>query len=387
MARRPTPSGPNGYSLVEMMVALLFVMILMAGMSTVFKSTLNTFTQTGEKLSSSRRNRMSIDLLYDDLNNAGMYLTDLSIPTPYSTSNEGFYILPDAQAAAGTPIPGVTQGADELYFCMDESLPFEGTLKVAATPPKSAAELVMATAAATTNDFTYTLDCKDISYAKQVAVGQTLIFKDTYDPVYITSIPSPPTNGDVTVIVGADPSAATTGSGASGLPNKAPHITGTSTVFVRGKQQVRYSIVPLNLDPANSTASTLCLVRDQGLYLSTGFTPTMPQQIVTENVSGFRVFISGDAGKTWVGGAAYTTWAAMKTGLNAQLATSGRPDYTSIGTDLNWFRSVPVMVRLDVTTRTARQRPEYSTTGTTLAYQEQVQSVVMVPRHFGLSMN
>ena len=386
MARRPTPSRPNGFSLVEMLVALLFVMILMAGMSTVFKSTLNTFTQTGEKLSSARRNRMSIDLLYDDLNNAGMYLTDLTIPTAYSTTNEGFYVLPDAQALAGTPIPGVTQGADELYFCMDEPLPFEATLKVAGTPPRSAAQLVMETSAATTADFTYTLDCKDLSYAKQVAVGQTLIFKDTYDPVYIASIPSPPTNGDVTVVVGADPAAYTTGSGASGLPNKAPHISGTSTVFVRGKQQVRYSIVPLNLDPENATASTVCLVRDQGLYLASGFVPTMPQQVVTENVSGFRVFISGDAGKTWVGGSAYTTWAAMKTGLNAQLAVSGRPDYTSIGTDLNWFRSVPILVRLDVTTRTAKQRPEYSASGTTLAYQEQVQSVVMVPRHFGLSM-
>ncbi len=387
MARPLPKTRPNGFSLVEMMVALLFVMILMAGMTQVFKGTISTFTTTSEKLSSSRRNRMALDLVYEDLNNAGMYLTDLTIAPSYSSTNEGFYIRPDpmANATPATPIPGVTQGADELYFCMDEALPFEGALTTAGTPPKSAAELVNLGTAATTADFTFTLECKDVPYAKQVAVGQSLIFKDSWEAVYITSLTR--SGSTVTVVTGADPSVATTGSGASGLPSKTPHISGSAAVFVRGRQQVRYSVQALNLDPASPSAATPCLVRDQGPYVAGAFNPTLDQQIVAENVSGFRVYISADSGKTWVGGAGYADWAAIKKGLDDQLAASGRPDFTSTGTDLNWFRNIPVLVRVDVTTRTATQRGEYHPDGTQKAYKEQTQSVVMVPRHFGLSMN
>jgi len=43
------------------------------------------------------------------------------------------------------------------------------------------------------------------------------------------------------------------------------------------------------------------------------------------------------------------------------------------------------LVRVNVTTRTAVQRSEYSTTGNTLAYKEQTQSLMLLPRHFGLN--
>ena len=51
------------------------------------------------------------------------------------------------------------------------------------------------------------------------------------------------------------------------------------------------------------------------------------------------------------------------------------------------IRDNPILVRLDITTRTALQRGEYSSTGTTLAYKTLTQSLVMVPRHFGLTLN
>ena len=65
-----------GFSLVELLVAVLFIGILMAGMANVFKSSVNTMATSSEGISSNRRNRMSIDLLYDDLNIAGLYITD-----------------------------------------------------------------------------------------------------------------------------------------------------------------------------------------------------------------------------------------------------------------------------------------------------------------------
>ena len=73
-------SGSRGFSMVEMMVALVFTMILMAGLGQVFKSSLSASYLMGEKISSLRRNRGSMDLLYDDLNSAGMVLVDVTSP-------------------------------------------------------------------------------------------------------------------------------------------------------------------------------------------------------------------------------------------------------------------------------------------------------------------
>ena len=56
--------------------------------------------------------------------------------------------------------------------------------------------------------------------------------------------------------------------------------------------------------------------------------------------------------------------------------------------DPAWFREIPVLIRVDVTTRTSLRREEYGTTATpTLSYKEQTHSLVLRPRHFGLSFN
>jgi len=372
----------RGFSMVELLVALVFTMILMVGMGAVFKASLTTFHTAGEKLSSQRRNNMSLDLLGDDLNNAGMYLTDLANLPSVSSGNPPFQIVPNPST-----ITGVTQGADELYFYMDEPLPFDGTLTSSASSTKSASELVASESAASSSDYTYTIDCHESAYAKQVAQGQTFIFKDAWDTGYVSATPVV-SGTSVTVVAGASSSSAITGSGASGLPSKAKHITGSGVLFVKPAQLVKYSIQLLKLDPDSATGIP-CLVRDQGAYSTSGFTADSAlRQVITENVAGFRVYLSADSGQTWVGGSAYSTWSAVRTALNAQLATYGRADYLTTANSEHWFRSIPVVVRVDVTTRTARQRTEYSDSTTpTLAYKEQTQSVVIVPRHFGLTMN
>ena len=95
MAKPRSRAHIQGFSLVEMLVALVFTGILMAGMATVFKTSLSTFYTSGEQLSSARRNRMSIDLLGDDLNAACMYLLDPSVPPAVVATNPPFYILPN----------------------------------------------------------------------------------------------------------------------------------------------------------------------------------------------------------------------------------------------------------------------------------------------------
>lgn len=382
MASRPPLARELGFSLVELLVALVFTMILMAGMAAVFKASLVTYVASGEKLASVRRNRMSLDLMAEDLNNAGMYLVDLATPPSVSSSNPPFCIIPNP-----TDITGVTGGADEFYFYMDEPLPFEGKLTSSASSVKTASELVASESAAGTSDYTYTIDCHEGAYAKLVAQGQIFIFKDFWDQGYISAAPVV-SGSSVTVVAGSNASASITGSGSSGLPSKAKHLTGSAVVFVKPAQLVKYSIQLLQLDPT-STSGIPCLVRDQGDYSTTGFTADASlRQIITENVSGFRVYLSADSGQNWVGGSAYSSWASIRAALDAQLAIVGREGKTTTETSEHWFRSIPVLVRVDVTTRTANQRTEYSSSTTpTLAYKEETKSLVMVPRHFGLVMD
>lgn len=378
----------NGFSLIEMLVALVFTLVLMAGLSTVFKASLSTFYTSGEVLSSARRNRMSIDLLGDDLNNAAMYLVDLSVPPPVVATTPPFFILPNMPIAGAGP--NDPQTADELYFYMDQPLPFEGTLQGAA-PQQTAAELVLGTAAPTATDKTFTINCGDSSsYANQVKKGQVLIFKDSWETAYIDQDPSP-SGVNVTVVAGADPKAALTGTGSAGLPSKAKHLGGSRVVFIQPAQMVRYRIAMLQLDPQSATGIP-CLVREQVNY-GNAFGPGTPQEIITENVSGLKVYLSADSGMNWAGfGLTASDFSAgwdqgIRTQLDTQLGASGRPEYKTTRVSDHWFRSIPTLVRVDVSTRTATQRTEFANVPNTLAYREMTQSLVFVPRHSGLSMN
>lgn len=89
--RRIFPSRNAGFSLVELLVAMVFTALLMAGMAKVFQASLGTFYTAGEKMSSARRNRLSLDILYDDLNTAGMFLlpTDIAAGAPRAFPSAG----------------------------------------------------------------------------------------------------------------------------------------------------------------------------------------------------------------------------------------------------------------------------------------------------------
>lgn len=389
MAKVCLPKKHEGFSLVELMVALFFTMLLMAGMATVFKSSLSTFYTSGELLSSARRNRMSIDLLGDDLNTAQMYLLDLSIPPQVTAAMPPFYILPNV------PIPGAggddPQTTDELYFYLDQPLAFEGSL-VGPGPARTAAELVMQGVAFEASDRTFTIDCPNEAYANQVKQGQIMIFKDSWEIAFIDTPPSAPSGTQVTVVAGSDPKSAMTGTGSAGLPSKVKHIPDSGVVVMQPAQMVRYRIEMLQLDPTKA-AGIPCLVRDQGTYNGVNFVSDRPQQIVTENASGFKVYLSANSGTSWAGlGLGATGFdAGWDTGIRAeldtQLANSGRPNFKTTRGDEHWLRSIPTLVRVDVTTRTATQRSEYSNVANTAAYRNLTQTLVFAPRHTGLTMD
>ncbi|MBK7294273.1 MAG: prepilin-type N-terminal cleavage/methylation domain-containing protein [Geothrix sp.] len=388
----------SGFSLVELLVAVLFIGILMAGMANVFKSSVTTLSTSSEGISSARRNRMSIDLLYDDLNHAGLYLSDLSSPPKLSTTNPAFYIIPNvAITGAGADDPAA---ADQLFFYLDEPLPFEGTLSgtggagAGKNLARNAAELVLAGVAPDPAiDSTFTIDCKDASYAAMIKQGYSVVFKDAWETFFVQGAPTL-SGASLTIQLGASPTVGTTGTGPSGAPPKAKHILGSDVLFFRPAQVVRYSVKMKLFDPQKATGVP-CLVRDQGTYDATGFVADAAQEsIVAENVAGFKAYLSADSGQTWAGyGKTYTGLAAgwnngLRAELDTQLASAGRQDYQTTQGREDWIRSIPTLVRLDITTRTAVKRAEYSATPlTSAAYKDFTQSLVIVPRHFGLSMN
>ena len=250
MAKALLRRSARGFSLVELLVALVFTMVLMAGMANVYKASLTTYYTSGESLSSARRNRMSVDLLVDDLNTACMYLTDLSVPPTVSAAVPPFYILPNMpvlkSGATAYPSLDPTVFSDELYFYMDEALAFEGALGVAA-PQKTAAELVVAGTAPSTADNTFVIDCGSATYAKQVKQGQLFSFKDSWETAYIKDVPTV-SGTTVSVVAGASPDASITGMGSAGLPSKAKHLPNSGIVFFLPAQMVRYRIEILNLE-------------------------------------------------------------------------------------------------------------------------------------------
>ena len=399
---RQTPTA--GFSLIELMVAVLFIGFLMAGMANVFKSSVGVVATSSEGLSSARRNRMSIDLLYDDLNSAGMFLSDLSSPPKLSPSNPAFYIIPNvtiAGAAADDP-----PKADQVVLYLDEPLPFEGTLtstgggNAGASKAMNASELVLSGAAAPSTDNTFLIDCSDASFASMVKIGCSVVFKDSWETFYVSGVT--PSSKSVTITTAADPNAAMTGVGASGAPPKAKHIPGSSVMFYRPAQMVRYSVKMKLFDPVKTTGVP-CLVREQDNYNATGAfngadspkpSSTLVESIVAENVSGFKVYLSANSGQSWAGTTVTATgfdsgWTAgIRAELDAQLTDAGRADFTTTAGNDNWIRSIPTLVRVDITTRTAVKRSEYSATPlTSTAYKDFTQSLVIVPRHFGLTMN
>lgn len=405
MAKRTSTCPESGFSLVEMLVALVFTMILMAGMATVFKSSLTTFYTSGEKLANIRRNRSALDLLYEDLNAAGMFLTDLSAPpSNVSAGNPAFYVLPNmpiADAVADGPAT-----ADELYFYYDQPLAFEATLVSAGTgsdAARTAAELVLAQEVQTDADRTFRIECRDPAYAENIKKGQQFIFKDFFESLRVeTATVDEDDKSQVVITAGSNPVSEITGSGPTGSPAKSQHIVAAGTdpgagiVFYIPAQMVKYSIQMRNLDPGAAGAKTVpCLVRQQADYDPAGFPAgTLPMDIIAENVPGFKVYLSANSGTSWAGyGQSYTGldlgWTAgIQAELNTQLATAGRADFQTTAGNLNWFRSIPTLVRLDITSRSAMKRAEYSTDiAKPTDYKQLTQSLVIVPRHFGLAMN
>ena len=353
----------RGFSLAELLVALVFTMILMAGMASVFKASLSSFYTSGETLSSQRRNRLAMDLVSDDLNVAGQYLTLEAAPNGITETNPGFIINPNV-AFTGTDIPTAAAVSDEMLFYFDDPVPFEGWLTTDLLGTASYA----ASGAPAPIGAEFGIEVPVGEEPGKIRPGMMLVTRGNYEHKGIVTAEI---NGQVATVT------------VDGLFGE-KHLANERIVIARPGQYVRYSIQSRNWDPEKPAGVGVpCLIREQGNYPGLGAfvpDPTLTT-IVAENVSRFTVALSVDRGVTWTTGA---SWDAIKTALNAQLATAGTLGSTSVGGDAHWYRSLPVLVRINVTTRTAQARTEFSPAGDALAYKEHTQSLVLLPRHFGL---
>ena len=388
MARRSC-----GFSLVELMIALLFTMILMAGMATVFRTSLSNACILGEKLSSVRRNRIASELLYDDLNSAGMALVDLTSPLPASEAHPAFQVVPNREVADGQ---GDVTRTDELYMACDQPLPFDGKLVSGGGAGngtgggETAIDKVLSGGEQTAGDNTYVIECGDATYAESVKAGMVFHIKDDLSHAALTIASVNVSGSKVTVTTPASlpESTEVTGRGDTGTLRPTRRLQDSRVIFIQPAQMARYRIEMLKLDPSSPDGLVPCLVRAQGAYNPAGDFVPEDTQIVTEHVVGFRVYLSADSGMEWAGLDVQDDagWAKIQDELNAQLAKVNRKDYTTTAGNLGWYRDIPLLVRIDLTTRTAVQRAEYTSGGGGLGYKTLTQSVVMVPRHFGLPL-
>jgi prepilin-type N-terminal cleavage/methylation domain-containing protein len=383
----------HGFSLIELLVALVFISFLMAGMLRIYGSAIQGFATASETIKAQRDNRWAMDTVQDDLESAGYFYpvrpVISTVDNMDSSAQNPVMVLP----ASNPNDPNLPN--DELDYLTDQVLPITATLS--STPPD----------------------------ATHIAVTTTygdLSLIHAGDFAMILDAPYPGNTMDI-VVVGGGPYSGTSGTlslsaaqlqdpntgaflGGYGSLRSLYHQPGTTVVFIRPYQVVRYALLPMALDPADPNATVPCLVRDQASYPSDGSRIAWPaatadasslatagvtRTVVAENVIGLRFDMSANLGQTW---ARAGDWSATQANLNAQLATlaSANPGIayassTQLPTDRLWYRFAPILFRVDLTTRTVVRRAEYNTTTTpTLAYRTRTQTLFVQPRNFGFGL-
>jgi len=377
---------------------MTFMMILIAGLGGIFKASLSAFVASSETVSSGRRNRMTLDMLYEDLNQVGMLPSTLFDYPQVDSTNPPFRITPNV-AYTGTDVPLSQAKADQLDFYYDDILPFDGTLgtDLANTSDQVASESELS------SNSTFALNFRDADQAQQVVDSYTtyglyILFQSSGYSYKLTSASR--SGSSVTATISSEGTYAGTGV-STGATFTMGGVNGSVVTLIRPGRYVRYSIKPKALDPSNPSVRTPCLIREEVKYddvksSTDPFATPSTSLLIAENISGFKVSLSGDGGNTWTGKSTDTTWSDI-TGpaaspvspqLNWQLANSSAPARTGMRNTNSspfWFREIPVLVRVDVTTRTANKRTEHTSTQTTADYKQLTQTLVLTPRHFGLA--
>ena len=385
----------QGFSMVEMLIALLFTGFLMAGMAKVFKSSVMTYTAVNETMGTQRTNRWALDQISDDISQAGFVFPERALPNFILAATEPlFSVTPAVTVANVTRISDTnptgteteTVRTDVLQFFTDVPLAVNGSWASATagndanpggapTAAPTSVVVTLAQGAATdlrNGDVMIILDSGETGkwehpvIASSTGSSSTATIALQTDLVQLANYTSTPINGGIAL----------------------SHLGGVPVFFVRPAQLVRYSVQAIALNPSNASVLLPCLIRQQANYPTTGTVnwATAATQIVAENVEGFVVDLSFDGGTTWSRPTTGTpTWAAMQANANTQLTTAGLPGMQSITDAANpdWYRNINCLIRVDITTRAPIRREEYSATAGARAYRTRTQTLMISPRNFG----
>ncbi|HLO67807.1 MAG TPA: prepilin-type N-terminal cleavage/methylation domain-containing protein [Holophaga sp.] len=374
--RRPRSAG---FSLVELLVAVVFTSILMGGMYKVFTANVSVFATALETSGMQRNARWALSLLQNDIQQAG-YLMPPRLVTELATSTQPpLMIETSATAVTVTRNDGTTEsiGApDELQVVMDVPLPTQATI-------------ASATAAGGTS-----LSCTFASGKDLVHAGDVVWIKDSAMELFVASA-APGSTGTVAFATGAslldDYGNNAVNPLISGQLMKA-HKAGAEVAFIRPMQVVSYTIQPLALDPASSTATVPCLVRRTR---TVGSTTWGNAELIMEGVTSFKLDWSLDGGHTWVRQANNLTasqWAAIRTATSNAFTTlaSTSPLAAALAGGMSstadpfWFNYATVLLKIDVETRTQTRRTEYAGAANQAAYRTRRETLFVSPRNFAL---
>jgi hypothetical protein len=376
-----------GFSLVELLVAMAFIGILLAGMAQVFATSTASFMAGMETTAVQRNARWGLNLLQNDVLQAGLVF-------PPNPSINGLLAGPTfqppllMQATAYTP-PGGTRPVDELQTVMDLPLNVQGTAN-GAIP------------------FGVTTFTANIPYgANLLQAGDMLFFLDpAAEFPTIASVSVSGTTATITISQNeTDSIDQNTGNQLNSISPgggfKTGHVANVPFMVVRPAQVVRFTVVPRALDPQNSANLVPCLVR-QARTLVPGeiWAPplnTAPagEQILMEDVVGFAVDWSLDAGQTWLrAGGAGDTWAAISTVVDTQIRNHSSAFVRGGGgvfTNAMWTQTTPVLIRLDLSIRSVVQRKEFNAAlnpaSPAATYRIRRETLLIQPRNCGIGSN
>jgi len=369
---------------VELLVALVFTAILMAGMFKVFQASTSTFASLSETLAIQRSARWGLNLLQEEVLQTGFLLPPYMTPSLNPTS-------PSAQP------PLLMQKTD--YIPPDETVPVDELQMVIDMPLNVGGALTKATTLGDT-----ALSVSIPSGAPEIRDGDVLMMMDS--------------NWEVFTVTGAttDTVAISTATTATPLQDAygnqvqpfrhpsvgLPHRATAEFTFFRPMTVVRYTVVPRKLDPSDPAGVVPCLVRQRRplnvdpsvIWAPDKNTVQADEQILLEGVTGFRVDWSLDGGKTWLrAGGSGDDWASVRSAVNTALTSSPSPVVKqSLGVtnlqDPFWPRYVPVLIRLDVSTRTRIKRTEYNPVldpnNPQATYRTRTETLLLSPRNLGL---
>ncbi|MFZ4512588.1 MAG: PilW family protein [Geothrix sp.] len=378
----------RGFSLIEMLVAMLFIGVLTAGMLRVYSTNLAGVQRVNDMIGSQRRGHWALGSMQDDLASIG-YFANVGFNNPaagnYSVTNgtqEPFMILPDPLVVTVTgpnpaspgalvtgPLvpPGQVPHLDEIQYVSDRSLPIQATLSAITTAGLSLNLISGSTA--------------------DLQAGDIVAVQDGNFEQFIISVVS----GNS---VGVDLAATVIAQAVGGVyqvttPGTKAHLAGVPLSFYRPNIVTRYSVQALAWDPSNSAITVPCLVRQQTAYPVGGTAITwagVPVEIIAENIDGLRIDLSVDGGTNWLRQDA-ANWAEIAGRITTALVPMG-----ATGTPLRdasnplWFRIYPCLIRVDVSSRSATPRAGSSNVAGQADYARRTQTLMVTPRNFGFHL-